>query len=254
MGKFFSNYDIMTIMKTAVSQMSQSEQQYWSIHEFRYRFLQQQISALNLPQGAKILDVGCYPPFLYNWLVEQGFDVYGVASAHEQVFNKKIEVLNIEQDTFPWENNTFDVVIFTEVLEHLPHSPIFPLEEMHHVLKSGGQLIITTPNAAKLHHRLKLLTGKSTSFPIDQLMEVEPGNGSIYHLHNREYTLSEVERLIEKAGFKVKKGEQVCLYPPTRKKTQAESVMSKTVKWLGYTAQQAYAPFRDSLLVIGQKN
>lgn len=232
---------------------SPQEKEYWDIHQYRFEFLEQQILELGLPQGASVLDVGCYPPIVFRFLQEQGFATYGIASTHEQMESETIHVLNIETDPLPWEKDVFNMVVFTEVIEHLPHNPVVPLKEMYRVLSPGGMLLITTPNAAKLQHRLNLLAGKSTSFPVEQLMHVKPNDGSLYHLHNREYTLEELEELLRLVGFEIMQAEQVCLYPPTREKVQRESVFLRSIKWLGYFAQQSVPSFKDSLYLVARK-
>jgi SAM-dependent methyltransferase len=229
------------------------EKEYWDIHQFRFEFLKQEILKLPLSNGAEVLDVGCFPPIIFNFLKEQGFAVSGIASQHEKMMDTNIAVLNIETERFPWENNTFELAVLTEVIEHLPHSPVTPLEEVKRVLKPGGYVVITTPNAAKLHHRLKLLAGQSTSFPIHQLREVKHGDGSLYHLHNREYTLGELAQLLEWAGLEVVRAEQLCLYPPTRKKVAQEPFKNRVIKWAGFAAQQLHSSFKDSLYIIAQK-
>ncbi len=44
----------------------------------------------------------------------------------------------------PLENQFFDTVVSTELLEHVP-DPLRALREMHRVLKPGGYLILSTP-------------------------------------------------------------------------------------------------------------
>jgi SAM-dependent methyltransferase len=58
-----------------------------------------------------------------------------------------------------FEENSFEVVVMTEVIEHLPdHFTI--TAEVARVLRPGGRLIITSPNIHRLQSRLKfLLTG-----------------------------------------------------------------------------------------------
>lgn len=48
------------------------------------------------------------------------------------------------QKKFPFKSNTFDKVIFTDVLEHLPNEKI-ALGEINRVLKASGNLIISVP-------------------------------------------------------------------------------------------------------------
>jgi len=225
--------------------------QYWEVHQARYEFLQQYLKERLLP-GAKILDVGCYPPFLLDWLEQNKMQAYGVASQHEKIEQKQVKILNIDRDKFPWEDQMFDVVIFTEVLEHLPFSPQHALKEMQRVLKKNGLLVLSTPNSTKLQNRVRLLAGKSITFPLEQLLETAPGSDAIYHRHNREYTKTELEQLITRAGFAVIESSYQVFYPPTRKKVQQESTTSQLFKWLGYIPQQLYPPFRDSLFLVAK--
>lgn len=53
----------------------------------------------------------------------------------------------------PFKDAIFDVVIASEVLEHLNHPEKF-FEEVTRVLKDGGILIITTPNSDNLTYRI----------------------------------------------------------------------------------------------------
>ncbi len=55
------------------------------------------------------------------------------------------EFFRIDAHYLPFVDESFDVVIITEVLEHL-FSPYRALEEIHRVLKPDGVLILSTPN------------------------------------------------------------------------------------------------------------
>lgn len=50
----------------------------------------------------------------------------------------------------PFQNETFDCIICTEVLEHVPE-PAAVLKEFHRVLKVGGRIFLTTPFLVPLH-------------------------------------------------------------------------------------------------------
>ncbi len=49
-------------------------------------------------------------------------------------------------------NGQFDVVIMSEVLEHV-HSPHLAIENVYNILQKGGKLILTTPFIFPLHDR-----------------------------------------------------------------------------------------------------
>lgn len=48
-------------------------------------------------------------------------------------------------DGLPFADSSFDNIVAGEFIEHI-ENPVFFLKECHRVLKSGGRLIITTPN------------------------------------------------------------------------------------------------------------
>jgi SAM-dependent methyltransferase len=59
----------------------------------------------------------------------------------------------------PFPDATYDVVLATEVIEHLP-SVIHLCSEVSRILKPGGHFVFSTPNIHRLHSRLQfLLTG-----------------------------------------------------------------------------------------------
>lgn len=45
----------------------------------------------------------------------------------------------------PFDDNTFDIVFSTEVIEHTP-LPVASVTELYRVLKPGGRLVLSTPN------------------------------------------------------------------------------------------------------------
>ena len=64
------------------------------------------------------------------------------------------------QQRLPFEDGSFDVVLMTEVLEHLD-SQFHSVAEVSRVVRSGGFFVFSTPNLQRLHSRLQFfLTGK----------------------------------------------------------------------------------------------
>ena len=100
---------------------------------------------------------------------------------------------NVEKDSFPYEDDEFDLVIFAEIIEHLLNDPCSVLREIKRVLKPGGTLILTTPNVARLENVARLISGANIYDPYS-------GYGP-YGRHNREYNLHELEQLLKFEGF-----------------------------------------------------
>jgi SAM-dependent methyltransferase len=77
----------------------------------------------------------------------------------------------------PFRNESFDLVLMLEVIEHLPDIP-HTLREIARVLKPGGTAIVTTPNRLNVISRIHyLLTGfyKGRRAPLPYRYRVEDG-------------------------------------------------------------------------------
>ena len=108
-------------------------------------------------------------------------------------FEIAYQSLNIEAWTFPYADEQLDVVLYCEVLEHMTNDPMHTLREISRVLKPGGVLVLTTPNAARLENVIAFIEGRNIYDPYS-------GYGP-YGRHNREYTRHELHQLLMHCGF-----------------------------------------------------
>jgi len=105
-----------------------------------------------VPANAKVLDVACGVGKLLKLIQEEkntavyGLDISSVAI--QKLKNQGISGVVADCQNIPFKENTFDVVIATEILEHLSN-PVRTLEEIHRVLKIDGLLIVSVPNSVK---------------------------------------------------------------------------------------------------------
>lgn len=74
-----------------------------------------------------------------------------------QVPDQKVDVLNLNEDGLPYPDASFDIVIATEVIEHIEHYR-YTLREIARVLKPGGLVVLSTPNILNLNSRLRFLS------------------------------------------------------------------------------------------------
>jgi len=93
----------------------------------------------------------------------------------------------------------YDLIVFSETIEHLYTSPLLVLPELKKLLSPYGSILIQTPNAASLKSRWKLLMGRH---PYEQI-RIERSNPG----HFREYTLGELVWYAEATGFRVRRAE-----------------------------------------------
>ena len=144
-------------------------QKYWSeegtvrvVHHTTYPELRD-VFAPYVKPTSDCLDVGCGPGLTSGlWLKEHGASYVGVdisEPAIEEARSHGLDARLIEDATsLPFEDNSFDVVVCTEVLEHL-FEPQAAVTEMLRVLRPGGHLIATVPNVAYWRRRVDLVMG-----------------------------------------------------------------------------------------------
>ena len=101
--------------------------------------------------------------------------------------------INVETMRMPYDDSTFDLILFCEVLEHMTDDPLAALAEIKRTLKPEGTLVLTTPNAVRIENVARLIAG-------DNLYDPYSAYGP-YGRHNREYTVAELELLMAHCGF-----------------------------------------------------
>lgn len=166
-----------------------------------------------LPQNGRVLELGANPYFVSELLNDRGYDVtyanfFGpemagtshaaqtVTKADGSTREYPFDHFDVESERFPYDDDSFDLVLCCEILEHLPVDPVHMLCEAHRVLRRpNGGLLLTTPNAIRLQNLANILRG-------DNVYESLSGYG-VHGRHNREYTAAELRRLLESTGYDV---------------------------------------------------
>lgn len=110
------------------------------------------------------------------------------------------------EGAFPYDDGTFDLAIFTEVLEHIPRDPIHTLSEINRITKQNGWIVISTPNCASTKSILKILRGGNPNvYPV---YTKQPSNDR----HNREYAPWEVKEVLRCCGYDIVNFKTVDVY------------------------------------------
>jgi ubiquinone/menaquinone biosynthesis C-methylase UbiE len=79
-----------------------------------------------------------------------GIDVSASAKRNCKRLGLEIELLNLDTDRLPFEDDSFDVAFSFEVFEHFAN-PQHAIEELKRVLKPQGLLVLSTPSPL-VHH------------------------------------------------------------------------------------------------------
>lgn len=157
----------------------------------------------------RVLEIGVVPGHFAAGLSRLGYEIWGVdidpgrAVELQSLDRSRLKACNVETDTLPFDDNTFDVVLCCELIEHLRINPLQMLREARRVLKENGILILTTPNRARLISRIRLLKGDpDLESPFLAFKRVEDyGHAG----HIRLYTFGELREMLEGVNLTIKK-------------------------------------------------
>jgi len=144
----------------------------------------------SVPRPAVILDVGCGDGFATFAAAQRnpGHRFAGLdwsASSLSKAADRGIAVLRAGLDTaLPIRSGSVDVVVMSEVIEHLVDTDS-AVEEAYRVLRPGGTLLLSTPNLAAWYNRALLAFGIQPVFSEVSLRGVfgRPGSQVAGHLH-----------------------------------------------------------------------
>ena len=195
---------------TGARTMSPEARAYWPRHARRFEFVLRYLRTHTPPGPRRVLDIG--PSFetallaavFPGWQIDtlgEGRDERFVLPPPSRHFTFDLHAA-AEPRRWPDFAVRYDTIVFMEVLEHLNVPPRDVLAFLGAQLADDGCLLLTTPNAAWLKNRLKLLRGRNPFEPL------RPGGGG----HIRESTLAELRTAAQEAGLGCAAAQQCGLY------------------------------------------
>ena len=120
--------------------------------------------------GKKVLDLGCFNGALSSYYLDgndvTGFDIDPQTLAHCPS-GMKAEAHDLNGDWHKGHEGEFDVVVASEVIEHL-YYPKNALRKIDAVLKPGGSFMGSVPNAFNLKNRVRLFLAKPEATPLGE--------------------------------------------------------------------------------------
>jgi SAM-dependent methyltransferase len=161
----------------------------------------------------KLLEIGALPLFVTLPLMQKYDLTILYHPMHAEVSTKildrydiKIKSLrcDLDYETIPAADNSFDGIMMNEVFEHLRVNLIFTMKEVLRVLQPGGTLLLSTPNLRSIKGIYNLLV-RGEAYALcggiyDNYEWLETGTMG----HTREYTPIEVTNFLKKIGFEIK--------------------------------------------------
>jgi ubiquinone/menaquinone biosynthesis C-methylase UbiE len=146
-----------------------------------------------LPNGAKLLDVGCGTGNLLRRLGSR-FVCAGCDPAEEMLRrararNPGVELKVAPAEKLPFEDDHFDVVLCIEVMRYLA-DPRTALRELARVLRPGGLALVTFAPLAT-----------TTLYPLVNALTSRVRLPGLTHVRQHFHTVRGAERLLAGAGF-----------------------------------------------------
>ena len=181
----------------------------WERFESGYR--KNVLSLLEENHQAMLLDLGCrtgeFTIMVANKIGTK--NIFGVELVEELTNEAVARGIKVSKgdlnESFPFTDNSFDVICGAQIIEHLCNTDWF-LREIHRVLKQGGYVVLSTPNLASFNIIAYLLAGKQP--PVACVSdEMEEGwgrkNSKAGPAHRRLFTLPGLIKLLTYHGYKV---------------------------------------------------
>lgn len=188
-------------------------------------------STWNGERGTRLLDVGAH--WLHQSVLwrKAGFEVtaldlpvtfemHNVRSIAREMDIALIASADLQTaDAFDViADSSINVILFTEIIEHLTFNPVRFWKQIHRILAPGGRIVITTPNYYAWNGRAwalgRFLKGSGGGLQVDDILKLRT-----YSHHWREFAMSELIRYFSllSPDFRIAKAKRVRHFPQAEK-------------------------------------
>ena len=186
---------------------------------WRHEHMLELIDAASIPEGAKVLDIGCGPGEMVVDLARRGFDLWGVDISESMIdiARERVDSANdietavhlntgdIERLTF--QDGMFDLVVAAGVVEYLDSDGPW-VRELNRVMKPGGMLLLNVTNrytirrlTAPLFDRLKALGAVRGSMDFIKRRILRRGSLNYFPFTPRTHVPRLFDRFLAAHGF-----------------------------------------------------
>jgi 2-polyprenyl-3-methyl-5-hydroxy-6-metoxy-1,4-benzoquinol methylase len=160
-----------------------------------------------VPQDAKrVLDVGCSAGYFGEALKAERPDteVWGVEPNREAANLAKERLDNVINGLFDvampeLAGQTFDAVVFNDVLEHLP-DPERVLRDIRQILRPNGFVVASIPNILHFYQIMEILLEQDWRYR---------ESGILDNTHLRFFTRKSIERMFSECGYSIERIEGI---------------------------------------------
>lgn len=141
------------------------------------------------------------------------FDLFPEYFSYPKITCQRVDI----EEGIPLDNETADIVLCQEGIEHFPNQ-LSALKEFNRILKTNGTLIITTPSYSNIASKLSYLLFESENFKQmppnefdDVWMHDKNKTNKIYYGHLFLIGIQKLRTLAFLAGFEIKEARHMRL-------------------------------------------
>lgn len=133
-------------------------------HKRRVCLIKRELKNL-IKEKTRILDIGCGDAFLLDEIkkINPNIEYIGLDLSKNKLIKlrklKKSIFICGDAENLPFNQNSFDLIIAQEIIEHVP-SPTNLLNDITRVLKKKGKVIIATPSDINITRSLRYIVKK----------------------------------------------------------------------------------------------
>ncbi len=150
-----------------------------------------------LDKNDDIIDIGCGTSKIIQDLPDAvACDISMGRLRYLQQNNKLLVCGDVR--ALPFKDNTFDTVIFSNVIEHVPRCGSI-LSEINRILRAGGTLIVATPDYGKITWRV-----------VEHVYDIVKLRGGYKQEHISQYDLPSLNKILKESGFQIIEREYIC--------------------------------------------
>lgn len=185
-------------------------------------------AVMDLVEGDRVLDLGCEIGVVARAVARKADRVLAIDIRPEaiEIARRFFVAANVEYrlgDLFELglSDSSFDCVLFLETVEHA-EDPVTFLREIHRLLRPGGALILSTPNALSYYELLRQLARWWPSFRSDagiRRLAAKVGSEAVgtgtEEDHLYAWTWETLYRLVWRYGFRYDDHRRVGFWAPS---------------------------------------
>ncbi len=208
--------DIKNFVKTIRLPFENPEaaMKYHDVHSERYAITLNALAKLSLTPTMRVLELAASPYGMSAYLCNLFHNNLTLATYADPSMQRMVSIgvsgrdynlnehgFNVEHDVWPLDEESFDLILACEIVEHLAMDPMALFAGANRVLAPGGYFFVSTPNSASIQNFLKL--GRLMPAGLAQEFRRPLSMARLYERHNREYTPFTICEMFISAGFEI---------------------------------------------------